>query len=122
MIWLAVALGGSLGALGRYWLSLLLVPAPGKFPWSTFSANIFGCALMGVFYYFIVEKSVWPAPLKPFLMVGFLGALTTFSSYVIEVLVLWQNSQSLAVVYLISSWLANLGAVSLSYWLVKTLF
>lgn len=122
MIWLAVAIGGSLGALGRYGLSLLWVPAAGKFPWATFSANMLGCALMGVFYYFIVEKSLWPATLKPFLMVGFLGALTTFSSYVIEVLVLWQNSQSLALVYLISSWLANLSAVALSYWLVKTLF
>lgn len=122
MMWLAVAVGGSLGALGRYGLSLLWAPIPGKFPWATFSANMLGCALMGVFYYCIVEKSLWPAPLKPFLMVGFLGALTTFSSYVIEVLVLWQHSQSLAVIYLIGSWLANLSAVCLSYWLVKTLF
>ena len=121
MIWLAVALGGSLGALARYALSLVFIPAADKFPWPTFFANIIGCALMGVFYYCIVEKQLWSAPLKPFLMVGFLGALTTFSSYVMEVLVLWHNTQSLALIYLFSSWLANLSAVALSYWLAKTL-
>jgi fluoride exporter len=121
MIWLAVAIGGSLGALARYALSLIFIPATGKFPWATFSANIIGCALMGIFYYYIVEKQLWPAPLKPFLMVGFLGALTTFSSYVMEVLVLWQSAQNLALIYLFSSWLANLSAVALSYWLAKTL-
>ena len=88
MMWLAVAVGGGIGALARYALSLVFIPAAGKFPWATFSANILGCALMGVFYYCIVEKAYWPAPLKPFLMVGFLGGLTTFSSYVVEVLVL----------------------------------
>ncbi|MEY4589258.1 MAG: CrcB protein [Pseudomonadota bacterium] len=120
MMWLAVALGGSLGALARYALSLVFIPAVDKFPWATFCANISGCALMGIFYYCIVEKQLGPESLKPFLMVGFLGALTTFSSYVIEVLVLWQNAQSLALIYCFSSWLANLTAVALSYWLAKT--
>ncbi|MFO1370648.1 MAG: fluoride efflux transporter CrcB [Marinagarivorans sp.] len=120
MMWLAVALGGSIGAIARYGLSLIFIPALGKFPWATFCANIIGCALMGVFYYCIVEKAIWPAPLKQLLMVGFLGALTTFSSYAMEVVVLWQSAQSLALVYLISSWLANLSAVGLSYWLVKS--
>lgn len=121
MLWLAVAIGGSLGALARFALSLIFTPSVDKFPWATFCANIIGCALMGVFYYCIMEKQLWPAQLKPFLMVGFLGALTTFSSYVMEVLVLWQNTQSLAIIYLFSSWLANLSAVALSYWLAKTL-
>ncbi|HMW49430.1 MAG TPA: fluoride efflux transporter CrcB [Marinagarivorans sp.] len=122
MMWLAVALGGSLGAIARYALSLILIPAAGKFPWATFSANVIGCALMGIFYYCIVEKAIWPAPLKPLLMVGFLGALTTFSSYAMEAVVLWQSAQSLAVVYVLSSWLANLSAVGLSYWLAKSFF
>ncbi|HEY6529562.1 MAG TPA: fluoride efflux transporter CrcB [Cellvibrionaceae bacterium] len=120
MIWLAVAVGGSLGALARFALSLMLSPVTGKFPWATFSANIIGCALMGFFYVCIVEKHIWPEAMRPFLMVGFLGALTTFSSYAMEVVVLWQSAQSLAMVYLISSWLANLSAVGLSYWLAKS--
>lgn len=122
MMWLAVALGGSVGAMARYGLSLIFIPSLGKFPWATFWANVIGCALMGIFYYYIVEKAIWPAHLKPLLMVGFLGALTTFSSYAMEVLVLWQTAQSIAIVYLISSWLANLSAVGLSYWLVKSFF
>jgi fluoride exporter len=120
MIWLAVALGGSLGALARFALSLLFSPAAGKFPWATFSANIIGCALMGFFYVCIVEKNIWPEAMRPFLMVGFLGALTTFSSYAMEAVLLWQSAQSLAIVYVISSWLANLSAVGLSYWLAKS--
>ena len=65
-------------------------------------------------------KSYLACTLKTAVNGGFLGALTTFSSYAMEVVVLWQNAQSLALVYLISSWLANLSAVGLSYWLVKS--
>jgi CrcB protein len=123
VIWLAVAFGGALGALARFGLTLLLPPVAGKFPWPTFWANALGCFLMGVFFYCIVVKAIWPPSWRPFLMVGFLGALTTFSSYAQEVLSLWQGQfYSTAVLYLLSSWAINLLAVVLGYSWVKSFF
>ena len=69
ILWLAVALGGALGALARYSVSIAWMPAQLKFPVATLTVNVLGSFLMGVFYVVIVEKAmlapVWRLP--PFL-------------------------------------------------------
>ncbi len=122
MLWLMVALGGSLGALARYALSLSLVTQPLKFPLATLIANIFGSFLMGVFFVVIVEKGILPSVWRQFFMVGCLGAFTTFSTFSIETLHLVQNGLwQLAMSYLLASFLGSLFAVFLGLKLANLL-
>ncbi|GAA3436373.1 fluoride efflux transporter CrcB [Kutzneria kofuensis] len=75
-----IALGGGLGALARYGISLWLPTMPGHFPWGTFAINVLGCFLIGVL---MVRWGQRPL-LRPFLGVGVLGGFTTFSTYAVE--------------------------------------
>ena len=115
MIWLAVALGGALGAVARYGVFIWLTPPPGKFPIATFAVNVCGCFLAGILYVLITHAAisqVW----RPLLAVGFLGAFTTFSTFSLEALLLWQNQQALvAVSYVVATLLCCLLAVWLGY-------
>ena|SRR5688572_17554166 len=113
MTWLMVALGGALGAMGRYGLSVWLTPQPGKFPTATFCANVIGCFVMGVFYVLIVQRAMIPVTWRPFLTIGLLGAFTTFSTFSLEAFWLWQHQQiALAAVYV----LITLGACLMAVW------
>ncbi|MFT7267043.1 MAG: CrcB protein [Porticoccus sp.] len=120
MQWLVVAFGGALGAMGRFALNAALMPFFGsRFPVSTLAINVVGSALMGLCYVLIIEKGVFPAEFKNLLMVGFLGAFTTFSSFSLDTLTLWQNGQPvLAATYVALSvvlcLMGTLGAIFLT--------
>lgn len=123
MNWIAIAAGGALGALLRAGVGYWFTPTPGHFPWATFTVNIFGCFLMGMLYVLIMEKQ-WIDPVwRPFLLVGLLGAMTTFSTFALETLSLWQADRPvLAGVYALSSLSGCLVAVSLGYFLTGRVF
>ncbi|HEV7652777.1 MAG TPA: CrcB family protein [Actinophytocola sp.] len=80
-----VALGGGLGALARYGLTVLLPTPPGGFPWATFLVNVLGCLLIGVLMVPVTEVHAAHRLVRPFLGVGVLGGFTTFSTYALEV-------------------------------------
>lgn len=123
MIWLAVALGGALGAMMRWALTSYLLPVGARqFPWGTLIANMLGSACIGLCYVLIVEKQ-WLAPeWRPFLMTGFLGAFTTYSSFALEAFLLWQQDQAnYAISYATASLLGCLLAVSASIYLAAKL-
>jgi CrcB protein len=104
MIWLFVALGGALGAMSRYWLIQFVPLTVNGFPWAIWSANVAGSILIGLFYVLIIDKGIISEQWRPFIMVGFLGALTTFSSVALDSVLLWQNGEaSVALAYIISS-------------------
>ncbi|WP_075187960.1 fluoride efflux transporter CrcB [Teredinibacter haidensis] len=101
MLWLAVALGGALGAIGRYGVSVALAPQHIKFPVATLTVNILGSLMMGIFYVLIVEKAMLSQEWRHVIMIGFLGAFTTFSTFSIETLHLFQAGHwQTAVIYL----------------------
>jgi fluoride exporter len=94
---LFVLLGGSLGALSRYGVSLLAVKLFGvKFPWGTLIVNLSGCFLIGLAFAWgerglgIMNPSV-----RLFFMTGFLGALTTFSTFGLETVTALQEGRYL---------------------------
>lgn len=120
--WLAVALGGALGAMGRFAVNGLLFPLMGRFPLGTLVVNVLGSILMGVCYVLIIEKALLPEEWRNFLMVGMLGAFTTFSTFSLDTLALWQNGHlPLAVAYVMLSLLLCLAGALLAISLTRLL-
>ncbi|HEY7773486.1 MAG TPA: CrcB family protein [Marinagarivorans sp.] len=112
---LSVAIGGAAGACVRYGLALLFPFVPGYWPVASFVANVVGCFIMGGLYY-LIQHAHLPITVKPLLIAGFLGAMTTFSSFALEAwLLLQHNAHLLAIAYLIVSVVACVGAVAFGY-------
>ncbi len=103
MQWLAVAMGGALGAMGRFAVNALIFPVAGlRFPLGTMVVNVGGSMLMGVLYVIIVERGLLPGEWRNFLMIGVLGGFTTFSAFSLDALALWQNGHlALAFAYVV---------------------
>ena len=76
-----IAVGGALGALTRYSATLLWPHQPDEFPMGDFVANLTGCLAMGVLLGVVSMLSQTPERLILLVGTGFLGGLTTFSSY-----------------------------------------
>ncbi|UZE97865.1 fluoride efflux transporter CrcB [Alkalimarinus alittae] len=102
---MAIALGGALGALSRYAVIGLVTSWLGKtFPFGTLLVNILGSFLMGILYVIVVQKMHLSPELKSILVVGFLGAFTTFSTFSLEAFSFISQGQLLsAVTYILSS-------------------
>ena len=103
--WLAVALGGGLGALLRYTVSMA-VGTHHLFPWATLGINIAGSLAIGLVWG-ACEHSAWfQAWGRLFLVVGLLGGFTTFSAFSLESLLLLEQSRmGLLGAYIASSFL-----------------
>lgn len=121
---LLIFLGSGLGAISRYGVSNLMYAILGqKFPYGTLVVNASGSFFMGLFLVIILERFAGLAPpLRAFLLIGFLGGYTTFSSFSIETLNLIESgawiSASLNVLLniilcILLTWLGVLGARSL---------
>ncbi|WP_293646021.1 fluoride efflux transporter CrcB [Thiolapillus sp.] len=82
---LAIAAGGALGALMRYWVSTATYAWLGRgFPWGTLMVNVLGSFAMGALYVLLLDRLTSGPELRAFLLIGFLGAFTTFSTFSIE--------------------------------------
>lgn len=82
---LLVATGGAAGALCRYGVSLLSARLWGTgFAWGTLVVNLAGCFLIGFIFSFAGQRDVLGASGRLCLMTGFLGAMTTFSTFALE--------------------------------------
>jgi CrcB protein len=82
---LLVMLGGSLGASSRYGISLLAARLWGTgFPWGTLMVNLTGCFLIGLIFALADRVRLLTPDMRLFLITGYLGALTTFSSFALE--------------------------------------
>ena len=81
--WLAFA--GALGALARYGLAGFVQRlSGGTFPWGTLVVNLLGCFLAGLLWGMFEKRGVTTALPRTVLLVGFLGAFTTFSTMMLE--------------------------------------
>ncbi|OUR81876.1 camphor resistance protein CrcB [Cycloclasticus sp. 46_120_T64] len=82
---LAIAAGGSIGAVMRYLVSTGVYSYLGRgFPYGTLVVNVLGSLLMGLLYELFLQRLAMSAELRAMLLVGFLGAFTTFSTFSIE--------------------------------------
>lgn len=89
---LMVGAGGALGAIGRYLLSTWVYSLTGRaFPWGTLAVNLLGSLLIGLLSVWLLERMTLSTEMRALLMVGFLGAFTTFSTFSLETLVLLEE-------------------------------
>ena len=111
--YLAVALGGALGAAARYYLngSVLSRVSP-PFPTATFVINVTGSFIIGFFLTYVTERISVSPHLRLAVVVGFVGAYTTFSTFEYETAILLRERAYVpAFLYIISSFGAGLAAV-----------
>ena len=108
---LPVAIGGAIGASARYLTGLVAVRVMGPgFPWGTMTVNVVGSFLMGVIVVYMAERS--GQRFSPFLVTGILGSYTTFSSFSLDALEIYERGQlGIAAIYVTASVLLSLGAI-----------
>ena len=107
---LAISLGGVLGANARYLVSVYVAERLGTaFPYGTLLINVSGSLIIGFFLTLAAERFTIDPLWRLFFATGFLGAYTTFSSYTFEAAQLVRDgSYGLALVYLFGSVLAGM--------------
>lgn len=91
--WLAVAMGGALGSLARFWLAAVMTSLTGpRFPWGTLLINVLGSFVIGFVagVTLTAERVSMHPDLRVFLMVGVCGGFTTFSAFSLQTLELMQ--------------------------------
>lgn len=118
-----VAIGGSLGSVVRFtflsaWRAYAGIP---RFPWPTFISNIVGSLVLGILMAWVSKHAdaTKTAALFLFLGIGFCGGLTTFSTFVYEISVLFKNTPLLSIFYLTTSLVAGLICLGIGYYSVK---
>lgn len=112
LIW--VMCGGSLGAASRYGIHLLAAGIWGTgFPWGTLAVNLVGCFLIGVL--FSLADRVWllTPEIRLFLITGYLGAMTTFSSFALETVI--AGRAGLTLLPLANILINNIGCLTLTF-------
>ena len=118
-----VMFGGCIGAACRYGTNLLAVRLWGSgFPWGTLAVNMVGCLLIGLAFG-LAERASWVTPsVRLFFVTGFLGALTTFSSFAVETVNTANSGSShLAVVNFVANNAGGLALVLAGMWLAKVI-
>jgi fluoride exporter len=125
-MWKAIAvisLGASLGALLRWWLGTTLNPNfPGMPPPGTLAANLIGAYVVGVAVAFFTTYSALAPEWRLFVITGFCGGLTTFSTFSAEVVTLLQQGRALwalgtAAVHLFGSLIMTFAGIGTVAWI-----
>ena len=119
-----IALGGASGAVSRYllanWVHSLW---EGKFPVGTLLVNMLGSFAIGIAYVILVERQLVHANWGGVLMVGFLGAFTTFSTFSLETIALLESGQpAQALAYMLGSAVMCVLVAGLAIQLTRFLF
>ena len=94
--WIGLATGGILGTFARYFLSGAVHRVFGvTFPFGTLAVNLVGCFVIGFLAVLAEEKFLLGPTARVFLMIGFCGAFTTFSSFILETSNLTKDGENL---------------------------
>ena len=116
-----VGLGGFVGAIARYLFSGLL--KTDAFPFGTLLVNVLGCFAIGALMTLVVEREMFSAHLRLLLVTGFLGSLTTFSTFGFETVELLRRDEvPLALENVLANAFLGLAAVWLGRLAVRLLW
>ncbi len=118
---IAIALGGALGALSRFWaVTLASLWLDDEFPYGILIVNVLGSFAIGIVFVFLVERAMLPIAWRSAVMVGFLGAFTTFSAFSLQTIGLLEAGRFLAAsVYIIGSVLICVMAAALGMFFAR---
>ncbi|MEM7658624.1 MAG: fluoride efflux transporter CrcB [Bacteroidota bacterium] len=116
---LAVFIGGGLGSLCRYGIAKWIGPTSGGFPTATLVANVLSCLVLGATWLYVSKHTQLPEPWRLFIMVGFCGGFSTFSTFSLETFQLMQDGQWVGALLYVG---ASVFACLLIFWaLVKSM-
>jgi len=109
---LAVAVGGALGSLLRFWMSTGVYALLGRgFPYGTLAVNVLGCLLMGFLFVLFLDRFSTNGVLRAGMLIGVLGGFTTFSAFSMETVnLIEEGAQLKAALNIFLNVLACLGA------------
>tara|TARA_B110000114_G_scaffold164800_1_gene184659 strand:- start:57 stop:428 length:372 start_codon:yes stop_codon:yes gene_type:complete len=120
LLW--VFLGGGLGSSLRYGLHLIFKNTSSQYPIGTFTANLIGCLLIGIFFGILHKLDVLKGEAHFFFIVGFTGGLTTFSSFALDNVHLFKSGSLLQpLIYSFGSIIMGILMVVIGLWFSKTL-
>jgi len=123
--YLLVFLGAGIGGALRHGVNLGCARLCGiSFPWGTLTVNVVGSFLMGLLAGWLAFKSGegWSQHLRLFLTTGILGGFTTFSSFSLDAILIWERGEAgLALVYVLASFVLALIGLALGLAIVRTL-
>ncbi len=112
---LYIAIGGAVGSVMRYLVSTGIHALLGRgFPYGTLTVNVTGSFLMGFLFIFMIERSSLGPEWRALVLIGFLGAFTTFSTFSIETLNLIESG---AIARAFANILVNVFTCLLATWL-----
>ncbi|MCL4166846.1 UNVERIFIED_CONTAM: hypothetical protein GTU68_021858 [Idotea baltica] len=92
---IAVFIGGGTGSIIRYGISKWLGAHGNGFPTGTFVANILSCIVLGLAWSYFAKETTISPPIKALILVGFCGGFSTFSTFSLETMRLFQEGQFL---------------------------
>lgn len=119
----AVALGGAIGSVVRYFVSTIQSPAWTGFPYGIFIVNVSGGFIMGVLTELMALKFNVSAEMRAFLTTGILGGYTTFSTFSLEsALLIQRQAYVTATGYVVGSALLSITALFLGLWIVRAIY
>lgn len=116
-----VAAGGAAGALARHAVEKLVPwPATG-WPWGIFLVNMLGCLMIGIATGLLADarsrRARVPSWWRPLVVTGFLGGFTTFSTYIVEIVVLMDSSTDSATLTAMAYMVGSVALGGLAVWL-----
>ena len=122
-VWLAVAVGGAIGSMLRYGIGQLTTNVLGTTPvLATFTVNVSGSFLLGIFYTLCNDRLVTSIELRVLIGVGLIGGYTTFSTFSFETIRLIESGESIkAITNILATLLFGIGAAYLGILMGKIL-
>lgn len=120
----AVAVGGAIGATGRYLFNLQMLRLLGpNFPWGTFGVNVIGSFIMGLVAGLFALRLDLSAEMRSFITTGILGGFTTFSAFSLDAANMMERGQhALAAAYIGGSVALGLAGLFFGLWIARVTF
>ena len=118
-----IAAAGTVGTLARYWVSGWTYQVMGtRFAYGTLAVNVIGCLLFGMVWTLSEERMAISAVTRTVILVGFMGAFTTFSTFAFETMNYVRDSQYLlAFLNVAASCVLGFGAIVAGAWIARVL-